>query len=347
MRGKFIVETTLVSTMLTQNEGLSSLLKWRNEPIALQRNLREFDLKINSDELVKFIRDVLDALFSIMMETEGTYRFNNLENQVFKNLIKCISLITEEGDYKSKAPAKNPKHHFIPILELYINENFYHMLAYDKLLDVLAELLENAVRTPAEVAKVLECLKYVFKFIVKSRLLYSEFHKEHKEEANQGYFEEKLKEVLDSLTRLMSYQSKELHNAQSACLRNMIQSMPDLAKVYSQKKLAEVLKGMIKALPEEQLEDVKLDVIKELIRSDIFKDRDCRLILLPQITHELRQILERCQNTTLRRNIAVAGKKDTERVEQCTSTLGEVLDVLYAISREKGAEKIHEGKYES
>ena len=56
-----------------------------------------FERKINSDELVKFIPDVLDALFSILMETEEGNKFNNFENVVFKNIIKCISLITEEG----------------------------------------------------------------------------------------------------------------------------------------------------------------------------------------------------------------------------------------------------------
>ena len=93
----FCIKTTLASTKLTQNEGLSSLLKWRAEPRSIQRSLQMFERKINSDELVKFIPDVLDALFSILMETEEGNKFNNFENVVFKNIIKCISLITEEG----------------------------------------------------------------------------------------------------------------------------------------------------------------------------------------------------------------------------------------------------------
>ena len=51
----FCIKTTLASTKLTQNEGLSSLLKWRAEPRSIQRSLQMFERKINSDELVKFI----------------------------------------------------------------------------------------------------------------------------------------------------------------------------------------------------------------------------------------------------------------------------------------------------
>ena len=87
-----------------------------------------FERKIDSDELVKFIPDVLDALFSILMETEEGNKFNNFENFVFKNIVKCISLITEEGgssdngsnreylnmkEAKANAKTSGKHHHFI------------------------------------------------------------------------------------------------------------------------------------------------------------------------------------------------------------------------------------------
>ena len=111
--------------------------------------------------------------------------FNRIIFEVFKNIIKCISLITEEGaseqgDYLPRKKNENKSsvkhHHFIPVLELYINENFYHLLAYEKLLDVLKVIAENAQLAPREAENTMEVLKYIFKFIVRSRVLYSEYN---------------------------------------------------------------------------------------------------------------------------------------------------------------------------
>ena len=311
-----------------------------------------FERKINSDELVKFIPDVLDALFSILMETEEGDKFNNFENVVFKNIIKCISLITEEGvaetgtgDYAKKGASKSVKHHhFIPVLELYINENFYHLLAYEKLLDVLKVIAENAQLAPREAENTMEVLKYIFKFIVRSRVLYSEYN----QGGQQEQFEEKLKEVLDSLKDIMFYRAKESQKAQSACLKNLIQSIPDLTHVFSQRKLAEVLKAMLCALPDDHLEEEKMDIIKDLIKSQIFEESECRLIILPEITKELKEILERSQTMTLRRHTNGSTNSVTESrklLVMCTSTLGDVLDALYKINEGKTKEDgSNEGK---
>ena len=47
--------------------GLLSLLKWKSEPDRLAKNLQIFNQKVNGNELVKFMPDVLDALFSILV----------------------------------------------------------------------------------------------------------------------------------------------------------------------------------------------------------------------------------------------------------------------------------------
>ena len=59
---------------------------------------------------------------------------------------------------------------------------------------------------------------------------------------------------------------------------------------------------MISSLPEGQLTEEKVIVIQDLIRSDIFQESECRLIILPQITHELKDILERSQDMTKQEN---------------------------------------------
>ena len=344
MSETFCIKTTLASTKLTQNEGLSSLLKWRAEPRSIQRSLQMFERKINSDELVKFIPDVLDALFSILMETEDGNKFNNFENVVFKNIIKCISLITEEGgssdtgsnrDYmnmketKANAKTSGKHHHFIPVLELYIQENFYHRLAYEKLLDVVKSIAENTTIAPRDSENTMDVLKYIFKFIVRSRLL----PREYDEEGTQEQFEEKLMEVLDALKAIMFYRANDTQKTQTSCLKNLIASVPDLSNVISKKSLSQVLKSMFCALADDQLEAEKMEIIKDLIKSPLFQDKDCRIIILPEITKVLKGVLERSQTMTLQRNGSTASSTESRKLlVTCTGTLGDVLDELYKVS---------------
>ena len=75
-KDSFAVQTTLCSTKLTQNEGLLSLLKWRDEPQRLNENLNIFNQKVNGKEFVKFLPDVLDALFSILTENPDSEQYD-------------------------------------------------------------------------------------------------------------------------------------------------------------------------------------------------------------------------------------------------------------------------------
>ena len=109
------VHTTLCSTKLTQNLGLLSLLKWRSEPDNLKHNLSVFTREVKAADVVKFLPDVLDALFSILMENSDSELYDNL---VFEALVAVIEMVTED---KFKQ--------FIPVLEVYINENYSATLA--------------------------------------------------------------------------------------------------------------------------------------------------------------------------------------------------------------------------
>ena len=78
MKDVLTVHTTLCSTKLTQNLGLLSPLKWRSEPDNLKHILSVFTKEVKVGEVVKFLPDFLDALFSIRMENSDSELYDNL-----------------------------------------------------------------------------------------------------------------------------------------------------------------------------------------------------------------------------------------------------------------------------
>ncbi|XP_060040719.1 dedicator of cytokinesis protein 2-like [Erinaceus europaeus] len=109
----------------------------------------------------RFLQDTLDALFNIMMEHSQSNEYDIL---VFDALIYIIGLI---ADRKFQ--------HFNTVLEAYIQQHFSATLAYKKLMTVLKTYLDTSSRGEQcePILRTLKALEYVFKFIVRSRTLFS------------------------------------------------------------------------------------------------------------------------------------------------------------------------------
>ena len=87
----------------------------------------------------------------------------------------------------------------------------------------------------------MKCLRYIFKFVVRSRELFCQVQNGKGDEP----FQDLLNQVLMSMAKLMFLKTHDLLQAQSSCLKHMILSVPDLRKVYSEIKLSEVIVMMI------------------------------------------------------------------------------------------------------
>uniref|UniRef100_A0A8B9D602 Dedicator of cytokinesis 1 n=1 Tax=Anser cygnoides TaxID=8845 RepID=A0A8B9D602_ANSCY len=220
-KDSFQISTLVCSTKLTQNVDLLGLLKWRSNTNLLQQNLKQL-MKVDGGEVVKFLQDTLDALFNIMMENSESETFDTL---VFDALVFIIGLI---ADRKFQ--------HFNPVLETYIKKHFSATLAYTKLTKVLKTYVDNAEKCGItdQLFKAMKALEYIFKFIVRSRILLYE----NKGEAD---FRESLLQLFKSINEMMSSISDQTVIVKGAALKYLPAIVNDVKLVFDPKELREIL----------------------------------------------------------------------------------------------------------
>ncbi|XP_043920391.1 dedicator of cytokinesis protein 2-like [Protopterus annectens] len=295
-KDNFQISTLVCSTKLTQNIDLLGLLKWRSHPNRLQENLKKL-MKVDGGEVVKFLQDTLDALFTIMMEYAETDEYDTL---VFDALIFIVALI---ADRKFQ--------HFNAILEAYIQQHFSATLAYKKLLTVLTRYLEvvtcgEQCETPLRIFKALE---YIFKFIVRSRLLYSQLY----EGKGREEFKESLRAFFETVNKMMK---STLENAtllsQGAALRYIPAVIQDVAKIFDRSLLSELLRDFIQNLPDDRLIKQKLQSMSAIVNSVLFQKKECRDILLPVMADMLKDLIAK-----------------GEEEEPCIDLVSNILEVLF------------------
>ncbi|XP_064203621.1 dedicator of cytokinesis protein 5 isoform X1 [Anguilla rostrata] len=298
-KDSFQIATLTCSTKLTQNVDLLGLLNWRSNPGELDQNLQRL-MEVEGGEIVKFLQDTLDALFNIMMETSEKDTYDTL---VFNALVFIISLI---GDIKFQ--------HFNPVLETYIYKHFSATLAYTKLTKVLNYYVGHAEDSALteRLYSALKALKYLFRFIVQSRVLYLRFY--GNSEDGDAFFNS-IRTLFLSFNTLMDRPLDEGVKIKGAILKYLPTIINDIQHVFDPVELSVLLTKFIESIPDSQLVRQKLGCMCKMVESDLFKQPDCRDVLLPLLTDQLSGQLDDHSN-----------KPDYEACVQLLSTLLDNLD---------------------
>uniref|UniRef100_A0A8C1RD96 Dedicator of cytokinesis 5 n=1 Tax=Cyprinus carpio TaxID=7962 RepID=A0A8C1RD96_CYPCA len=290
-KDSFQIASLTCSTKLTQNVDLLGLLNWRSNTERLEEILQKL-MEVEGGEIIKFLQDTLDALFNIMMETSEEETYDTL---VFNALVFIISLI---GDVKFQ--------HFNPVLETYISNHFSATLAYQKLTKVLNYFVGHA-EDPAHTERLyaaLKTFKYLFHFIVQSRILYLRWKT----------FVLNCKNISQYYCFHYICSEPSLFILQGAILKYLPTIINDLQKVFDAVELSVQLAKFIESIPEFQMVRQKLGCLVKIVESNLFKQPDCRDVLLPLITDQLSGQLDDNSN-----------KPD---LEACVQLLSTVLDML-------------------
>ncbi|KAM4636036.1 dedicator of cytokinesis protein 1 isoform 2-T2 [Discoglossus pictus] len=294
-KDSFQISTLVCSTKLTQNVDLLGLLKWRSNTNLLQQNLRQL-MKVDGGEVVKFLQDTLDALFNIIMENSESETFDIL---VFDALVFIIGLI---ADRKFQ--------HFNPVLETYIKKHFSATLAYTKLTKVLKNYVDNSDKPGItdQLFRAMKALEYIFKFIVRSRILFIQLY----EDKGEAEFMESLLQLFKSINDMTSSITDQTVIVKGAALKYLPTIVNDVKLVFDPKELSKLFTEFILNVPKERLVRQKLYCLIEIVHSDLFSQLECRDILLPMMADQLKYHLER-----------------QEELEACCQLLSNILEMLY------------------
>ncbi|KAL0128391.1 hypothetical protein PUN28_003578 [Cardiocondyla obscurior] len=294
-KDSFLIATNICSTKLTQNVDLLGLLNWASHNTGLKESLAAL-MKVDGEEIVKFLQDVLDALFNILMSNSDSDVYDDV---VFECLLYIIGLVSDRK-YQ----------HFQPVLDLYISESFSATLAYKKLIAVLRKRIDNVSNGDSQerdlLLKTMKNLQYCMRFIVESRLLFTELNQDEEE------FSQTLTDLLRSIVNLMSHETDGTLLVQGACLKYLPTTIPHLLRVYSGKQLSTILTDLLVTLPTGRLTKQKMMTVNDIVHSPVFLNVDCRAILLPRITILVRDLLEA-----------------KEEVELCVKILSDILELTF------------------
>ncbi|XP_055653409.1 dedicator of cytokinesis protein 2-like isoform X2 [Falco peregrinus] len=295
-RDSFQISTLVCSTKLTQNVNLLGLLKWRSKPSLLSENLQKL-MNVDGGEVIKFLQDTLDALFSIMMEHSDTDVYDTL---VFDALVFIVGLV---ADRKFQ--------HFNAVLEAYICQHFSATLAYKKLISVLTQYVDHASQgEPCEpLMRTFKALEYIFKFIVRSRHLFAQLY-EGKETAE---FQQSLQRFFLSLNQLMkSPLEGPTLLCQGAALKYLPSILEDVFGIFDSSALGALLRDFIGNLLPQRLLKQKLQSLTSIVNSKIFQSYECRELLLQMAVPILQELIEK-----------------GEEEGACIELLSNILEVLY------------------
>ncbi|XP_078803962.1 dedicator of cytokinesis protein 3 isoform X5 [Oryzias latipes] len=185
----FWISTQLSSTKLTQNVDLLALLKWKAHPERVMDILGRLR-HISGEEIVKFLQDILDTLFSIL--DDNTEKYGPL---VFQSLVFIINLLRDSKYY-----------HFRPVMDTYIQKHFAGALAYRELIRCLKWYMDRSAEVVRQdhIQEAMRALEYLFKFIVQSRILYSRATCGMEEEQ----FRTSIQELFQSIRFVLSLDSR-------------------------------------------------------------------------------------------------------------------------------------------
>uniref|UniRef100_A0A8C7DKP2 Dedicator of cytokinesis 3 n=1 Tax=Oncorhynchus kisutch TaxID=8019 RepID=A0A8C7DKP2_ONCKI len=264
------------SSLIFQRMDLLALLKWKAHPDRVMDILGRLR-HVSGEEIVKFLQDILDTLFSIL--DDNTDKYGPL---VFQSLVFIINLLRDSKYY-----------HFCPVMDTYIQKHFAGALAYKELIRCLKWYMDRSAEVVRQnhIQEAMRALEYLLKFIIQSRILYSRATCGMEEEQ----FRASIQELFLSIRFVLSLDSRgseTLVFTQAALLNSFPAIFDELLQMFTVQEVAEFVRGTLGSMPStvnigQSMDVVKLQSIACTVDSRLFSFPDSRRILLPVVLHHI------------------------------------------------------------
>ncbi|KAK4698793.1 hypothetical protein P7C70_g7476, partial [Phenoliferia sp. Uapishka_3] len=322
------IRSFLVSTFYTQNETLLKLLKWETSLSQDQEALKDVLTKLrfcSEVEVCKFLRDIFDALFGILISTQN--QAGELDDLVFQALVTILGTVSDRRFTNFK-----------PVLDLYIEQHFNCSTASTHFIKSLGRLLRNTSSADAgtTLRASIKVWHYAFKFIVRSREI------QRAKDVGMGVtsdhlestFKQELRALLSQVNGLMGATApSSIIGTQALAVQHFASVIPDLAKCFDEQDLADIaIKfGDSIVATKGQISLWRLLFQSHLVHSTIFESPTGRAALVPNIGRWLKAALGKFDENLLLPKDSQATRDNArvswvEGIRLATGTIAAMLD---------------------
>ena len=258
------LETKLCSTHISQDKTLFGIINWRQHSKAQTLGLIKRFSFVPEVEIAKLIGDVLDALFSILVNNTGEEEH---EDSIFGALVITLGIMHDR------------RFNLEPYVDSYVRTRFDHPYATPCLIRAYSRLLadHDDPQKSRRVRAAFKVGRHVLKFIICAR------EKQHAKEAGIGAtthsaFERDLRSIFSSFEDLIRDPAPALVGNKTLVVQHMPTWLPELKHTFSEEEILQLACNFIDACADVQGKLVlhKLVLILKLADPDLFVQEQTR-----------------------------------------------------------------------
>ncbi|GJN92547.1 hypothetical protein Rhopal_005577-T1 [Rhodotorula paludigena] len=287
LKDTIVVRSFLVSTTYTQNETLLRLLRWEQELLPDPELMRDTLTKLrfcSEVEVCKFLRDIFDALFAILVSPAN--QLGDLDDLIFEGLVHIFGFVSDR------------RFSFKPVLDLYISQHFTSSAAASHIIQALQRLLRTPANSEAATAlrSSIKVWKWLLKLVVRSREI--QRAKEPGSGATSSHLEASFKaeiaSLLSQINALMRATTpSSVIGTQTLVVQHFPTILPELSTIFDIEALLEIAMAFVDAIPTSKGKMViwKTLLLNSLVRSALFASPTGRGALVPALVRWLKPSL--------------------------------------------------------
>lgn len=262
------MDTYLCSTTYSQDRVILALLKWKDQERTEIPNLLKELIFVDEIEIVKLLNNVLDALFSILVEWAGNDEFEDL---VFTALVRVLDITHDR------------RFNIAPLVDQYAETSFNYPFATPCLVRSFTRLLQKP--TEPEIARKLRAtfkvVRHILKFITHGRGQQKAKEAGIGITSNNPTFTRNLRSIFKALDSMMRSTAPVLVGSQTLAVQHFHTWLPELSGLLTTEEILHIAIDFMdsSSLVKGKLVLYKLILIINYSKLDIFSHPEQRSAL--------------------------------------------------------------------